>query len=436
MKKQDLLFYHEQQMDKIKQHKEKLTQQGYVKSYRDVYPDVYERIRHQKGISYVRGNVPIKSMAILYDTVIVYIPPLSKTQLEARFYLKNWDELITLCQHGIVIPIIGRAENYTATHFNDLFNKLPIKPYSLWARGLGLLDVFGMNNVLDLAKEVMPVDAIAKDEKIYRKWARRYGCHNEHFIQTRIKEDVAVQYADLCIFGCKNEAESLLSLPPYELYRNLKLLNEVRTYPILFGLESQANFDRDKLASVSTIPIQPQFYIPQTLPENELEILYRGIGIDVDNVSVSDIIGYHNDGLGKKLRAALAFFNEYFDTKIEKLEEMDLTQLYTRAEKLEKLLKDAIADLNRTNYYLKLDKSQKTITKILQIGTVAAGALIATNSNVSQTISVASVVAAGASIIEAVPEMVADVLVKFGAQELHSKFVANMWSAKRLVDDK
>lgn len=436
MKKQDLLFYHEQQMDKIKQHKEKLTQQGYVKSYRDVYPDVYERIRHQKGISYVRGNVSIKSMAILYDTVIVYIPPLSKTQLEARFYLKNWDELITLCQHGIVIPIIGRAENYTATHFNDLFNKLPIKPYSLWARGLGLLDVFGMNNVLDLAKEVMPVDAIAKDEKIYRKWARRYGCHNEHFIQTRIKEDVAVQYADLCIFGCKNEAESLLSLPPYELYRNLKLLNEVRTYPILFGLESQANFDRDKLASVSTIPIQPQFYIPQTLPENELEILYRGIGIDVDNVSVSDIIGYHNDGLGKKLRAALAFFNEYFDTKIEKLEEMDLTQLYTRAEKLEKLLKDAIADLNRTNYYLKLDKSQKTITKILQIGTVAAGALIATNSNVSQTISVASVVAAGASIIEAVPEMVADVLVKFGAQELHSKFVANMWSAKRLVDDK
>lgn len=436
MKKKDLLFYHQQQMDKIKQNKEKLTQQGYVKSYRDVYPDVYERIRHQRGVAYIRGNVSIKLMAILYDTVIVYIPPLSKKQLEARFYLKSWDELITLCQHGIVIPIIGKAENYTATHFDDLFNKLPVTPYSLWARGLGLLDVFGMSNSLDLAKEVMPVDAIANNEKIYKKWAKRYGSHNEEFIRTRIKDDVAVQYADLCIFGCKNEAESLLTLPPYELYRNLKILNEVRTYPILFGLESQANFDRNKLASVSTIPIRPQFYIPQALPENELEILYRGIGIDIDDVSVADIIGYHNDGLGKKLRAALTSFNEYCDTKIGKSEQMDLTQVYARAEKLEKQLKDAISDLNGNNYYLNLDKSQKTITKVLQIGTVAAGALIATNSNVSQTISVASIVAAGASIIEAVPEMIADVIVKFGAQELHSKFVANMWSAKRLVDDK
>ena len=436
MNRYDLLLYHEQQMDKIKQNKERLTQQGYVKSYRDIYPDVYERIRHQKGVAYIRGNVSIKLMSILYDTVIVYIPPLSKKQLECRFYLNSWDELVVLCQHGIVIPIIGKSENYTASHFDDLFNKLPVKPYSLWARGLGLLDVFGMSNCLEVAKEVLPVNAIANNERVFKQWEKRYGFHDEEFIRSRIKDDVAVQYADLCIFGCKNELESLLSLSPYELYRNLRLLNEVRTYPILFGLESQANFDRNKLASLSTMPLQPQFYIPQVVPENELEILYRGIGIDIDDVSIADIIGYHNDGLGKKLRSALNSFNDYCNKRIRKSEQMDLTQVYTRAERLEKELKTAIAELNSSNYYMKLDKFQESITKVLQIGTVAAGAVIAIDPSVSQTISVASVVAAGVSIVEAVPEMIAEMMVKFGMQELHSGFVANMWSAKRLVDNK
>ena len=122
-------------------------------------------------------------------------------------------------------------------------------------------------------------------------------------------------------------------------------------------------------------------------------------------------------------------------TKIGKMEEMDLTQVYARAELFEKQLKAAIADLNSNNYYLELDKSQRTITKILQIGTVAAGAIIATDSKVPQTVSIASIVAAGTSIIGAVPEMVADIIVKFAAEGVHSKFVANMWSAKRLVDD-
>ena len=236
MKTKDLLMYHEQQMDQIKQNRSFLTQQGYVRSYRDVYPDIYERIHQKKGVAYIRGRVSIKLMAILYDTVIVYIPPLSKKQLETRFYLKSWNELITLCQHGIVIPIIGKAPNYTASHFDDLFDKLPGKPASLWARGLGLLDVFGMSNSLEIAKEVMPVSEIANNEIVYKKWAKKYIRRNEDFIRERIKDDVAVQYADLCIFGCRNEAESLKDLPPYELYKNLKLLNEVRTYPILFGL--------------------------------------------------------------------------------------------------------------------------------------------------------------------------------------------------------
>lgn len=436
MKKRDLLIYHEEQLDKVRQNREALAKQGYVKGYKDIYPDVYERIHKHKGVAYIRGTVSVKLMAILYDTVIVYIPPLSKKQLEVRFYLKDWEELVILCQHGIVIPIIGKAENYTASHFDDLFNRLPDKPYSLWARGLGLLDAFGMSNTLEIAKEVMPVEAIVNDKTIFKKWAKQYNNRNEKFVKSKIIDDIAVQYADLCIFGCKKEAESLLSLSPCEIYNNLQLLNEIRTYPVLFGLESQANFENSKLAAVSTMPIRPQYYIPQALPENELEILYRGIGIDIDAVSIADIVMYHNDGLGKQLRSALSYFNEYCNDKIAKTEQMDLTQVYARAEVFQKQLKDAINDLNCKNYYLELDNSQKRIRKVLQIGTVATGAVIATNPDSSQLLSVASITAAGVSLVEALPESIANMLVKVAAQGVHSKFVANMWSARKIIGGK
>lgn len=436
MNKNDLLLFHEKQMDRIRINQAVLNEQGYVKGYRDVYPDIYDRIHKKKGIAYARGNVSIKLMTILYDTVIVYIPPLPKKQLELRFCLNGWDELITLCQQEIIIPIIGKAELYTAPHFDDLFTKLPSGPYSLWARGLGLLDIFGMSNALERAKEVMPIDAIANDKVVHKMWEKKYRNNNEDFIKKRIKDDVAVQYADLCIFGCKNEIESYLMLPPSEVYQKLNLLNEIRTYPVLFGLESQANFDYSKLARISTMPIRPQFNIPQALPENELGILYRGIGIDIDNVSVNEIIAYHNDGMGRKLRSALSYFNDYCNAKIGRSEQMDLSQVYGRAEAFQKQLKEAIADLNSNNYYLKLDRLEKTITKFLRIGTVAIGTIIATHPNSSEALSVASIIACGASIIEVIPETLSSELVRLVAQGTHSKFIANMWYARKNVNEK
>lgn len=159
MNKDDLVRFHLEQMDIVKQNRVKLEKQGYVKGYQDVYPDIYERLMKKKGVAYIRGEVSVKLMALLYDTLVLFIPPLPKDQIEKRFFL-TWEELIILCQQGIVIPIIGDAQSYTAPHFDDLFTKLPAKPSSLWARGLSLLDVFHMEETLDEARRILPVDAV------------------------------------------------------------------------------------------------------------------------------------------------------------------------------------------------------------------------------------------------------------------------------------
>lgn len=432
-KKEQLLQFHFEQEEYIKRNAEKLRRQGYVKEYKDVYPDIHSRIHSKKGVAYIRGNVPLKLMAIIYDTVVVYIPPLNKKQLEQRFRLK-WDDLIKLCQHNIVIPIIGNAINYTAEHFNDLF-MLPYPPYSLWARGLGLLDVFDMSDTLSVAKNVLPVDKIADDSVVFQKWKKRTQLSDDKLIRQKIMDDVAVQYADLCIFGCKNEAEALTCLAPRELYNTLKIMNEVRTYPILFGLESQANYDTEKLRTISKINIRQSDFQPLTVPKDELEILFEGIGINVDSMDIEDIITYHIDGLGKKLRAALSYFNSYCDDKIKKSERLDMAEVYSRAEAFQKDLKTALRELDKSKY-AKIDKTYNSLTNILKIGTVAIGAAVAFNEDSSQALSILSVIGTAGSLIGALPEEIAELVTRLATQGFESKFVSNMWSAKRIVGGK
>lgn len=425
---ENLLQFHFEQEEYIKENADNLRKQGYVKGYKDVYPDIYDRIYSQKGVAYIRGSVPLKLMVLLYDVVIVYIPPLTQSQLEKRFKLK-WNDFIKLCQQGLIIPIIGNAINYGKNHFNELFS-LPSPPYSLWARGLALLDVFNMSNALDVAKEVLPVDDIASDTRIFSTWKKSTNLDDEE-VKKKIKDDVAVLYADLCIFGCKNEADVLTCLPPNKIYNTLKIMNEIKTYPILFGLESQANYDYDKLKMISKINIRRPDFVPLAVPEKELEILFNGIGINIDNLEVENIIKYHIDGLGQKLRMALSSFNGYCDEKIKKSAPLEMTEVFSKAEAFQSDLKLALRELDSRKYSA-LDATYNSLTTILKIGTVAIGSALAFNENSSDLFSVISAIGTGASIIASVPEEVAELVTKMSAQR-QSKFVSNMWAAKRIV---
>lgn len=441
MNKRELKIYHEEQMKIILNNSCKLNQQGLVESYEDVYPDVCKYLGPKKRVAYIRGRVSIKMMALLYDVVIVYIPSYAKEVLEKRFALNDWDELIRLCQQGIVIPIIGRAEEYTAKHFNDLFKELPKMPYSLWARGLALLDVFGMSDTLEIAREVLPVDKIAEDKRIFNYWKKIYTHKDEDFIKDRIKKDIAVQYADLCIFGCENEAKAFaLEKDTKLIYDGIKLLNEIRTYPILFGMQSQANIDCSKLNDLAKLPISTQINVQQSLPERELKILFDGIGININEIGVSEIIAYHQDHLGELLRTALSSFNEYCDGQIRDNKAVDISQVLSRAETLQHRLSDAIDDLKIKNYYKDLDDKYRNTTAFLSIGAIVAGQAIAfcsnpTNANGATIASITTLAGTGGLIIAKFPQTIASMLVRLGMQR-RNKFVANMWYTKKVIGKK
>lgn len=431
----DTLFrYHDSQCSVILDSKDRLRGQGYITDYRDVYPDVYERIRSQKGVAYVRGTVPLKAMALLYDVVIAYIPPIAQNQIENRFKV-TWQELIQLCQCGIVIPLIGKAECYKDEIFRDLL-ELPNPPYSVWARGLSLLEVFNMSNSLEIAREKLPVDAIASEPEIFAQWKKKTRLDDEDEIKARIRDHIAVLYADLCVFGCANEVNALSKLTPSEICRTLETLNEIRTYPILFGMDSRANYNPSKLADVAKMPLTQRNFQPISVPQKELDILFNGIGIDTSCISVDLIRAYRKDSLGEKLRKGLSEFDSYCDKHIRADRNTNVEEVCNKAANFQRDLKQAIAYLDDSQY-ARLDKAYKGITNTIKFGAVVGGLTVCQND--MTTASVITVAAAGAiGTWEKWPENIAEIMTELYAKGFfkNPKFTANMWSARQIVRGK
>ena len=422
--------YHHEQMDIVLRNKGSLLKQGRVKHYKDIYPDIYKRLKDGNGIGYIRGQVPLKAMVLIYDIVIVSIPPLSIEQIEKRFSV-TYEELIRLCNSGLVIPIITDTHEYSAPHFDDLFNLLN-PPCSLWARGLGLLSAFNMDNALEIAKEALPVSEIANDQRIYSHWERRLLTDNDSIIKSHIENNVATLYADLCIFGFEEEARKLSDKTPSYIYNRLKKMNEISTYPLLFGMGSQPNYSTFILDDIKDEPSGRFSEIPVVLPERDLKILFEGIGINIDNVSVDDIISYHQDNLGVSLRNALKSFNEEMDNSFTgAMISVNPLSLYTKAEIVQSKVEGALRDLS-VNNYSKYNDVHAKMTNMFKIGSVSIGILtpiITQHPELSVIFGSAGV----ATQLTTIPEDLSLFIMKMGISGLKSKFAANMWIASRKV---
>jgi len=212
-------------------------------------------------------------------------------------------------------------------------------------------------------------------------------------------------------------------------------MNEIRTYPTLFGLESQPNYNTAKLGDLSDIQINRHFN-PLPVPTNELEILFGGIGIDIDNISIVDIVQYHTDGLGVQLRKALNSFNEYCDKKLKYKHDIDGITIYDKAELFQGKLKSAMRELTPKKFE-KIDKINKNLANTFTIGSVAIGALLPTLlNNTAPQFFAYSLGGAVATITLSLPDKLAEFITKIEVGGFQSKFLANMWTAKRIVGNK
>lgn len=430
--------YHIQQGNIISSNSERLSKQGLVKDYKDIYPDL-KGIFSDPGssVSYIRGNVPLKLTSLLYDKTIVYLPPWPKDLIEKRFGL-SYKDFLTLCRNNIVIPIIGNSHDYSASHFEPLFRgKLP--PPSLWARGVALLDVFGMSDTLEIARQKIPVERIASTLEIQKKWADKLPGISKDDLKKAIMDDVSVMYADLCIFGYEYEAQEVGRFQDMQkVYESLQILNEAITYPVLFGLDSQATYNPDKFKnSISKLYVKPQYSVqPLPIPP-DLEVLLQGIGVNVDTISLEDIIKYRNDGFGVALRKALNSFEDYCNKALNGDKPLERDYILAYAETFQKQIKMATCELTPQKYK-KFDTFEKHLMTSIKIGGFGIGGLLGyTIDGNLATIAVISGFTGG--ILKEIltfpkAKEIVNWILNFCLTRNNSKYMVNIWECKKIVD--
>ncbi|MBA7707145.1 hypothetical protein ES703_116014 [subsurface metagenome] len=166
---------------------------------------------------------------------------------------------------------------------------------------------------------------------------------------------------------------------PKEIVHKLFLANEVRTYPILFGLGGTANYDLKSLKDDPSLLQTPLRGANQTLPSiipPDLDILLRGIGIQVNTMKPDEIVEFHVSDYGKHLRDAVQYFEQEAGIIAKRKEDLDLENFFAAAEHLQKAMREAGKSLSTPSFRKKIKKTEERLELFFRAGGLAVGGLL------------------------------------------------------------
>lgn len=424
--KEKLEEYELEQQIFLQRNSNSLNQKRYIESAIDLYPEV----KNIKSVCYIRGNVPMKAMLLLYEKIVVFVPPATKECLERRFGLP-YDEFIELCRSGLVQPLIGHAVEYTDDIFIEL---LKLKPPSVWARGVGSLSILQMDDVLEEAKNRLPVKKIAMLPLVRREWREHFGNIGEGELTERIIREISTLYADLCVFGYKSIADKLAKELKDEkkIIRQLKFLNEILTYPILFGLGGSPNYSYDKLRSKSrTIKL----YLNEKTQIVPLELLnvLEDIGLSINSLDINKIIEFRSKNIGKYIIDLLYDFEENANLFQNHQETVDtvLAKAFILKQELQNFNKEIIPTLTNAK------KIEKQVDVSIKIGCAVLGGLLGVYIGQDGTAIPCTVLGSiGAEMLSSfIPEESKDILTQKVISKKFSAKTANLWKINKIVGD-
>lgn len=382
------------------------------------------------NIAYRVGSVPLHLLVLLTDKLVTYIPPSTPEMLEARWGL-SLDVVLDLCERGRIQPLIGHPTDYRGARFDRLFR---LKAPSVWARGLGLLRALGMEHALEEAGRKLPLQKMARAPWLRPRWRAHFPHLSEAELTQRISHELAVNYADLCVFGFQEIAESTAyHKTPAEIARALLLAAEVKTYPILFGLGGTPHYDyaiRDRHSDLADALLQQRALPGPKIPPN-LDILLSGIGINAARMDAEQIVEFHASDSGKHLRSALQAFEAEARRVTAASQRESSERVVAAAAQLQSTLQEATRRLADPSLRKGARAMRGRFNWYFRVGGFAAGALVASVSG-APWLTFLAAGAAGIAVTEKLlPASIRDRLYTASLARAFSPGIAHLW---RIVD--
>lgn len=338
----------------------------FITTVDDLYPD----INISDGIVYPRGNVPIKLLLLFYDKIAIFVPPANRLYFE-RKYSMTFDDFLTLSRKGIILPVIAHPTDYVN---NDDFDELfELNPPSIWARGISLVNTFDMD--FDEAERVLPLKRIAAFMNVRKQWRRHYPDVSEQQLTQNIIRELSTLFADLVVFGYQDVLYNLvdLKIPEYQIVYYLKTLNELLTYPYLFGLGGTPVIDykraKDKFSY--SFPITGRKEVIPDIISPSLRYILEDFDIYINDLSIAQLVEYHQEKYAKKMREAIKNLQNSTEFMFSN-NTISLNSIYEKAEKVKITLDDfhkrISSDISRKLKNIELEVANEINLSSLSMG--------------------------------------------------------------------
>lgn len=236
-------------------------------SFQQVLAELFSDTTLPAHFAFRRNAAPLGILTVLYPKTSIYVPPVTKSDLEARLGL-TLHELIELWDAGIVIPVIGHPAYYAER--NDLSDLLSRRPISAWARFDAAASQFGRDDLIEKALSSLRAESLDL-EWARSKWSRQFPHLDDATLTQQIFREIANNYANLAVMGLSDVADTILRESRHAAAL-LVATNEIFTYPRVIGLGGTPSYDD------TTIHSQPIIQSLQAKKLNERQALEHGAG--------------------------------------------------------------------------------------------------------------------------------------------------------------
>jgi hypothetical protein len=259
------------------------------------------------------------------------------------------------------------------------------------------------------------------------RFARLFPTATPAELTSRIELDILTNYADLWICGEGVVADGLAALKdPATIYAALLTLNEVRTYPLLFGLGGTANYSVANFKEEA--PLMEPFgrkLKPRGAPLPEsLDMLLRGIRIDVRQLRAADLIALHASGDAERLRTAVRLFEDEA-ALLSASKGIPSDDFIESAVVLEDRLQDVAREILNPTTQRSMDKTDRAVGYTLKAGVPAVGAVLGTIAGGPEGAIVG--LGIGKTVETLLPELARSRLSELAIGKRFSPGLANLW---------
>ncbi|MCI9230285.1 MAG: hypothetical protein HFH96_04105 [Lachnospiraceae bacterium] len=388
----------------------------------DLYPD----INISNGIVYPRGNVPIKLLLLFYDKIAIFVPPANKSYFEKK-YSMTFDDFLTLSRKGIILPVIAHPTDYVN---NDDFDELfELNPPSIWARGISLVNTFNMD--FDEAERVLPLKRIAAFTNVRKQWRRHYPDVSEQQLTQNIIRELSTLFADLMVFGYQDVLYNLvdLKIPEFQMVYYLKTLNELLTYPYLFGLGGTPVIDykraKDKFSY--SFPITGR---KETIPDiisPSLRYILEDFDIYINDLSIAQLVEYHQENYAEKMRQAIKNLQNSTETMFSN-NTISLNSIYDKAE----IVKFALDDFHKrisSDISRKLKNIELEVANEISLSSLSMGNFLVEN-QYGENVDIAYLSRFNLPVGDMLPSDIQKIVSKEVISKRFSPSVATLWEIR------